>query len=1538
VSSLRTFRVLRPLRTLTRFEGMRVVVQSIFASIPALFNVFLLCAFIFLVFGIVGVQLWSGILHGRCYVQDPEGALEMHPDEIICGLSCPQDPNLSCVPSFGIPCPSLETLWANASAGNASTVVTMPGTCRPFGGPSYGSIGFDNIGQASITIFTSITLEGWVDVMYAVSRAWGLSFAVVLYFIFLIMLGSFFLLNLALAVIWDEYESVMHARTRLEQELIDDLTAELKAEIRSLRAAPKLLLSSSDAASPMQSVKSSLPASSITDDSPVKLHGLPSSLSPPVRLTSLQQLPSPFETTHSQRMRMRPLERLAKSPSLEIAIAILIVLNTVALALEFHGMSKDLTVALDIMNYIFSSLFTIEVCIKIIGLGVKQYFRSAFNVFDSVVVLMSLLEIILALTSTEAASGLSALRTFRLLRIFKLAKTWKDLQKLLVTIARSVAEVATASVVLLIIMFIFVLMGMQLFGGQLGAEKFDGSPPRANFDNLWWAFVTVFQVLTGENWNEVLFASVHATGAVATVYFVALNVVGNYLILNLFLAILLGNFERASEDEVTAETLAATKAPESGESGGLPELASPPASSPVPRRPEPKTVAPKRQEMIDDSTAQAKTPSSSAASVMSPSTPSQKQSRPEMSMSQLAPAPASAPAPGSLSKGESVVDLTLVYGKRSQGSSFMTTTLQDPTGRLLSVQISRSGDVQVNHPQTLNRPPTLPRVGSRWPVDYSLYLFPASGAFRRFCYAVVKHPWFDQTILFLIAFSSILLAVDEPRISTCSALPAADPLNCIGLATFLYIADFALTILFSLEMLLKIVALGFALHPNSYLRSGWNVLDGFIVVVSVVSLALGGSSSLKALRSLRALRALRPLRVVSRYPSLKLVVNSIFGALPKVSNVGLVNFLFFLIFAIVGVQNFMGALGSCNDPTVSDKLGCTGMFNTTGELCGFQPTTALQEQCQLLPDGLPFPRTWAPPPAHFDNVLNGLLTVFEVATGEMWPDIMYTCVDAVGVDQPQQENYQPAAALYFVLIQIVCSFFMLEVFTGVIIDNFNKLKSDSKGSVLLTASQQNLVESLKVLLTTRPKRLSKPPPPRSSCFSVRRTCFVIAESQVFEMCIMGVIAMNTVFMAARFYGQSLTWEGALNVANLVFNIVFTVEAVIKIVGLGPRQYLSSGWNCFDASLVIGGWAGIAFEFGAIATLLRIFRVARIFRLLRTSKGLMQLLRTLIVSLPSLFNVGALLLLLFFIYACVGMNLLSDLKHGDFINEDANFESFGTAMLTLFRVSTGESYNGIMHDAMVQPPFCDPGTNCGDVVIAPLYFISFFILSSFILLNLLVAIILDNYEDTKNADDCKMGFRLTASMKEHYRDMWALFDSKGTGLIGFTELVQLVCVLKFPLGLRDHPGVRPHMRNKALAQRVLSDMDVPSVSGDRYEFQIVLQALVNNATASGEWRKTRVSAAPKLEVKGQLKIIGGLKQTVAIRKIQHTVRQFLAQRRRVHKFIESNGRKPTPSEMALLRRTGTRVIDRQLAMLLFATGAADAAKVRITDANVAAPSG
>ena len=163
-----------------------------------------------------------------------------------------------------------------------------------------------------------------------------------------------------------------------------------------------------------------------------------------------------------------------------------ILLNTLVLSMEYDGMSEIYQLTLEWINSIPALYFVVEMVIKMVGLGVKVYFNEAFNTFDAIVNTISIVEIVVL-----SSGSLSALRTFRILRILKLARTWKSLRMFINTMLKTLAELGNFSIIVCLLVLIYSLMGMQIFGGRFVFE--DGEIPRSNFDSLLWSAVTVFQ-------------------------------------------------------------------------------------------------------------------------------------------------------------------------------------------------------------------------------------------------------------------------------------------------------------------------------------------------------------------------------------------------------------------------------------------------------------------------------------------------------------------------------------------------------------------------------------------------------------------------------------------------------------------------------------------------------------------------------------------------------------------------------------------------------------------------------------------------------------------------------------------------------------------------------------------------------------------------------------------------------------------------------------------------------------------------------------
>lgn len=247
---------------------------------------------------------------------------------------------------------------------------------------------------------------------------------------------------------------------------------------------------------------------------------------------------------------------LQKRLSFQFFITLAIITNSVLLALDRYPEDKNLTAVLEKVNIGFSLLFVFELAVKLTGLGFQAYFAEGYNVYDCLIVISSLIDIFLSnLLQQKSIGVITMFRGFRLMRVFKIAKHWSRLNHLLATIMQTLKDVGTFSILLFLVMMTFALLGMELFAFRVrfsADNKVDqeGSSPPSNYDSLLNAFTTVFVVMTADGWSGIFFNHYRSNPNIGTtIYFIFLIIVGQRIMLNLFLAILLQNFDEETMKE-----------------------------------------------------------------------------------------------------------------------------------------------------------------------------------------------------------------------------------------------------------------------------------------------------------------------------------------------------------------------------------------------------------------------------------------------------------------------------------------------------------------------------------------------------------------------------------------------------------------------------------------------------------------------------------------------------------------------------------------------------------------------------------------------------------------------------------------------------------------------------------------------------------------------------------------------------------------------------------------------------------------------------
>uniref|UniRef100_A0A8C3ERJ2 Sodium channel protein n=1 Tax=Corvus moneduloides TaxID=1196302 RepID=A0A8C3ERJ2_CORMO len=1095
---------------------------------------------------------------------------------------------------------------------------------------------------------------------------------------------------------------------------------------------------------------------------------------------------------------------IVMDPFVDLAITICIVLNTLFMAMEHYPMTEQFSGVLSVGNLVFTGIFTAEMFLKIIAMDPYYYFQEGWNIFDGFIVSLSLME--LGLANVE---GLSVLRSFRLLRVFKLAKSWPTLNMLIKIIGNSVGALGNLTLVLAIIVFIFAVVGMQLFGKSykecVCKISSDCELPRWHMHDFFHSFLIVFRVLCGE-WIETMWDCMEVAGqTMCLTVFMMVMVIGNLVVLNLFLALLLSSF--------SSDNLAATD--DDNEMNNL-QIAVARIQKGI------DYVKRKVREFIQKAFV-----------------------RKQKVLDEIKPLEDLNNKKDSCISNHTIVDIgkNLAYLKDGNGTtsgigssvekyvvdesdymSFinnpsLTVTVPIAVGEsdfenLNTEEFSSESDLEESK-EKLNASSSsegstvdigLPPEGEQPEAEPEEVLEPEAcfteGCVRRFkccqvsveegkgkvwwnlrktCYKIVEHNWFETFIVFMILLSSGALAFEDIYIEQRKTIK-----------TMLEYADKVFTYIFILEMLLKWVAYGF----QTYFTNAWCWLDFLIVDVSLVSLTANalGYSELGAIKSLRTLRALRPLRALSRFEGMRVVVNALLGAIPSIMNVLLVCLIFWLIFSIMGVNLFAGKFYYCVNTTTDERFDISQINNFS--------------QCEELIQNNETAR-WKNVKVNFDNVGLGYLSLLQVATFKGWMDIMYAAVDSRNVlDQPKYED-NLYMYLYFVIFIIFGSFFTLNLFIGVIIDNFNQQKKKISQDIFMTEEQKKYYNAMKKL----------------------------AKKKI----IMILICLNMVTMMVETDDQSEDMENILYWINLVFIVLFTGEFVLKLISL-RHYYFTIGWNIFDFVVVILSIVGMFLaemieKYFVSPTLFRVIRLARIGRILRLikgAKGIRTLLFALMMSLPALFNIGLLLFLVMFIYAIFGMSNFAYVKREVGIDDMFNFETFGNSMICLFQITTSAGWDGLLAPILNSgEPDCDPHKDhpgssvkgdCGNPSVGIFFFVSYIIISFLVVVNMYIAVILENFSVATE----ESAEPLSEDDFEMFYEVWEKFDPDATQFIEFSKLSDFAASLDPPLLIAKPNKVQ------------LIAMDLPMVSGDRIHCLDILFAFTKRVLGeSGEMDALRI---------------------------------------------------------------------------------------------------
>jgi len=651
----------------------------------------------------------------------------------------------------------------------------------------------------------------------------------------------------------------------------------------------------------------------------------------------------------------------------------------------------------------------------------------------------------------------------------------------------------------------------------------------------------------------------------------------------------------------------------------------------------------------------------------------------------------------------------------------------------------------------------------------------------------------------LIGISSVCLAIETPYTKTDSKMFA-----------MLAVIEKVVAVAFLLEMLLKIAAFG-AWSPKvpsptgdpPYFKTAWNWLDSMVVLTSIVDFIFNMATdaednTLRVVRAMRLLRVMRPLRLVRRNKGLRIIVEALIKSFPTLCRVLAVSSLFYIGFAILFMNLLKGELWRCSlDPSGTQR-----------------PDIVTRDHC-LAAGG-----SWINARSHFDQIGSSIVTLLHVGTGEGWVEVMKDMVNSVGIDKQPRRNSRIHFSLGIISFVCLSRFFIVNLLIGVMIDQYCATRDIMFGVEMSSVEEKRWIQTQRQMLSVRD--LLKPNFVIKGRFiesRLRINKWVFSQGA--DTVVLVMILVNSVILCLVHPTMGSDIRTVFDAGSVICIIFFNVEVALKCF-VRLADYFADPWNVFDFIVIIGSDASMfaeAFKTESapdVTQVLHAFRVMRVIRLVRVCGFLRKQCATLLQLVPAFMNIGLLLILLLFLYACLGVGLFATVMPGQDLNHNSNFKSFWFALLVCLRVSTGENWQNIMYDVSEDRPGCttdlqtpeelarDGPLGCGTFLAYP-YFVSFTSFVSIIMMNMIVAVVLDQFQAVEQSASIEFYTEQVRMLGRRWRQQ----DEQLTGFLSIDGAIAVLLDVPPPIGFQDRTARRArHMiRNCPLFEKKVHIRDI-----------------------------------------------------------------------------------------------------------------------------------
>ncbi|ORY24315.1 high-affinity cell membrane calcium channel [Naematelia encephala] len=1062
----------------------------------------------------------------------------------------------------------------------------------------------------------------------------------------------------------------------------------------------------------------------------------------------------------------------------ELFWVLLALTDVIAQGTRNSNSSSDNLTLLNNLELAFTLAFDLEIIIRIIAHlpDWQSFFLRGRNDFDLFLAVACSIVQIPAITNSSIYPWLTI---FQLLRWYRVILAFPRMKPLLVTMFGSFAGLLNMVIFLFLMNFIGALMAVQLFRGDLPSDD-----SVITFSQTYNSFLAMYQIFSSENWTDILYNAMSAESQWAQAWLAAIFLCGwflfaNFVVLQMFIAVINENFQVAEEQKrkQQIEAFIRKSEPQSVHVSWIDRLN--PYRLMAPRHDAVKVdtlpanlVLPLRQSIGPDvGVGVIQRPHENDAKSAMRRLLGREDPEKEFPLSRFG-RPRSARIEDLNDDDRGLTDLLPPI---SAGPS------ADEHLDALRERRNQQADFIAAHPS----------------FDRSLFLFKQSNPLRRFCQACVSPAYGERIfgrradptlrlIVKAVMFCTIVASIVIAAIATPNYRKSYYAEHGVHRGTWFDLVEVALGMVFVLEALIKIIADGFIFAPNAYLLSFWNILDFIILITLLVNtttslIFIGGLS-----RVTRSLKSFRALRLITLFGRLRDTLHAVlFAGALKILDASILMVLYIIPFAVWGLNIFAGLLYTCNDDNSSGIDSCIGEYSASP-----------------VDDSLSFlvPRVWANPGLDdstsvwaFDSFRQAMLILFEIISLEGWIDVMESLMNVVGRDQQAQPNASQWNAIYALLYNLFGGVIILTLFVSIIIENF----STRSGNALLTTEQRRWVDLSKFIKAQTPSQLPKNRPETG----LRAWCYERATSKngYWATAFTGIYYIHILLLMMEDFSNNILTDVQLDWIFLFLTMLYAVDLLVRFYGLGFKSFRANGWNLFDVFVVTGSFATTIPALRAtthgvpgtdvIIQLQKLFLVSISLKLVQRISSLNQLFKTSVASLPAIGNLFLLWATLFIFFAILYMEVFGLTKMGNNAGTRfQNYYSFGNTLIMLAFMSTGEGWNGYMHDYTVQFPQCTEDTNyfqsdCGSSSWAYGLFISWNIVSMYIFVNMFTGVVVESFAYVYQMPG---GASLNREEMRAFKKVWAEFDTERTGYIKRKDFVKFFSRLSGVFEIRAYP--------------------------------------------------------------------------------------------------------------------------------------------------------